>query len=186
MIRKTVALLTTLAAFAAFAALTACGDTGNGKTGIPTAPPSGAAKALVLTADPGDAMSVVDAKVDGPKDAAIVTGRIREISAGVFAFTLIDDELAYCGEVNPEDCKTPWDFCCDSPKTITANLMAVVAHDENGKLLKTPALPDLRNLDVVKITGKLTQDEHGNFKLIANGIYRVERPQLPDGLLWPQ
>jgi hypothetical protein len=32
----------------------------------------------------------------------------------------------------------------------------------------------------------LTKDEHGNFVLLAKGIFRVERPKLPDYVMWPE
>ena len=60
------------------------------------------------------------------------------------------------------------------------------ADDDQVKPVKTPALPGLRNLDKVKVKGSLKKDEHGNFTLLAQGIYRVERPELPAGLNWPQ
>lgn len=154
--------------------------------GIPKTPPSAAAKALMLAADPGEAEGVVDAKITGEVDAITVTGRIRKIAKGFFAFTLMETEVPYCGERNAEDCKTPWDYCCEDGPTITANSLAVEARDASGKAIATPALPDLRHLDAVKVTGKLTVDEHGNHTLLATGIWRAERPTLPAGLIWPQ
>ena len=52
--------------------------------------------------------------------------------------------------------------------------------------LATPSLPNTRLLDHVKVTGELTKDEYGNLVLLADGIYRIERPNLPDYVKWPQ
>ena len=164
--------------------LTACGGGGSDSDGIPTTPPSAAAQALVLREDPGAAKSVTDARAAGAADAVVIEGRIREITPGFAAFRLIDEQLPYCGQECKDGCRTPWDYCCEQSDTISANLIPVEAVDASGKTIATPALPDLRNLDKVKVKGKLTVDERGNFKLLASGIYRVERPQLPGDLLW--
>ncbi len=163
------------------------GDSANTpNTGIPKASPSPAAKAVMLAADPGPGASVFEAREAGPKDDIVLVGRVRMITKGVMAFTLIDEELPYCGEQCKEGCPTPWDYCCETKDTIQANLVAVEARGADGKVIKTEALPDLRNLDKVKVKGQLTKDEHGNFALLAQGIYRVERPELPANLVWPQ
>ena len=165
-----------------FSLFTACGD---GKPAPGTAPASPAAQQLVLAKDPGAAESVVDAKTKGARPDVVVVGRISEVVKGKVAFTLMDTELAYCGEVKPEDdCKTPWDYCCESPERRTANSVFVEARGTDQKPLAS-ALPDLRLLDKVKVKGKLEVDAHGNFVLLATGLWRVERPQLPDDLKWP-
>jgi len=165
--------------------LCACG--GEPPNAAPKAAPSAEVQKLVLATDPGEALAVVDAKLAGAKDRVVVVGRIAKITPGSAQFTLVDTELAYCGETNHEDkCPTPWDYCCENPKTLVANSMVVEARDASGKALATPALPNLREVDKVKIAGKLTKDDFGNFTLVATGIYRVERPKLPDYVKWPQ
>ena len=114
-------------------------------------------------------------------------GRIGDITPGSAQFTLMDTEVPYCGETNHEDtCPTPWDYCCESKDRIKNNSMVVEIHDATGKPLATPSLPDLRLVDKIKVTGKLTKDEYGTFLLAATGLFRVERPKLPDYVKWPQ
>ncbi len=165
--------------------LTACGGT----TGTATITPPKASPDVVarmLSSDPGAAVSVVNAKQDGPQDRVTVHGRIFLTVKDMAVFSIMDTSLPYCGEVNKEDnCKTPWDYCCDKDK-IAANALLVELRNADGKPLATPALPDLRLLDEVKVTGQLTKDEHGNFTLNAEGVFKVARPSLPDGLRWPQ
>ena len=171
---------------AAVLALAACGgeEPANGNSAPPQTPSPFAA--LVLSASPAGAITVQAARAAGPTDAAVVTGRVASIVSGFAVFTLVDLALPYCGEGNAEDdCKTPWDYCCESAETRTANTVLVEARGADGEPLAAPTLPELRLLDRVSVTGRITEDEHGNPVLLATGWYREERPQLPDGLRWP-
>lgn len=175
------------------ALVAACGGKTGQSAGSPAAPapaasaPAPAVAALQLREAPAGAIGVNDAKAKGPAASVAVTGRIASIVRGYAAMTLMDLSLPYCGEVNKEDkCKTPWDWCCDSAATRTANSMVVEARDAAGKPLATPSLGDLRLLDQVTVTGELVKDEHGNFTLLATGWHRTARPTLPDYVQWPQ
>lgn len=160
----------------------ACGD-----KPAAAAPASPDVQKLVLAADPGAAEAVLAAKVAGARDEVTVVGRIADVVKGSAAFTLMDTEIPYCGEVNKEDhCKTPWDYCCESKERRAANSLFVEARGADGRPLTTPSLPDLRLLDKVKVKGKLALDPHGNLVLLASGLFRVERPSVPDDLRWPQ
>jgi hypothetical protein len=164
----------------------AAAGAGAGGAGAAPAPPPAVA-ALWLPTAPAGAIGVVDAKAKGPADQVAVTGRVASIVRGYAAMTLMDLSLPYCGEVNKEDkCKTPWDWCCDTAATRTANAMVVEARGPDGRPLATPSLGDLRLLDRVTVTGKLVKDEHGVFTLLATGWHRDARPELPDYVKWPQ
>ena len=168
----------------ALAAVAACGA--EPKTTPPPATPSAATAALALGAEPKGAIAVAAAKQRGPADSIVVTGRVANIVKGYAVFTLMDLAIPYCGETNKEDnCKTPWDYCCESTETRTKNALLVEARSADGKPLATPAL-GLQLVDRVAVTGKLTKDEHGNFVLLASGWFRQERPQLPADVRWPQ
>lgn len=146
-----------------------------------------AVQKVVLKADPGAAEHVKAAKAAGARDKVIVTGRIADVVGGFAAFRIMDVAIPYCGEKNPEDhCKTPWDYCCESSTTRSENSLLVEVRGADGKPLQTPALPDLRLLDVVKVTGKLAVDEHKNQVLLADGIFRAARPEVPADLDWPK
>ncbi len=146
-----------------------------------------AAAKFVLAADPGAALGVVDAKLAGPAAKVVVEGRIANLVKGFAVLTLMDKALPYCGETNPEDhCKTPWDYCCEKAAARTANGMVVELHGADGKPLAAPAIGDLRLLDAIKVTGTLRKDADGNFVLVATGLFRSQRPELPNDLKWPQ
>lgn len=163
----------------------ACG--GNAPKAPPAVVPAAPALAkLALAQKPAGAVAVVDAKKAGPADACVVSGRVANLVPGFAVFTLMDTSLPYCGEKNKEDgCKTPWDYCCDSAETRTANSLLVEVRDANGKPI-AGSLGDLRLLDAVTVAGKLTKDEHGNHVLLATGWFRDARPELPADLRWPQ
>lgn len=168
-----------------FAVLAGCG----GGADAPKSPPPAAAAPelakLALAAKPAGAVSVQDARKAGAADSRTVTGRIANVVPGFAVFTLMDTSLPYCGEKNKEDgCKTPWDYCCESVETRTANSLLVEVRDAKGKPL-AGSLGDLRLLDAVTVVGKLTKDEHGNHVLLATGWHRDARPELPADLRWP-
>lgn len=157
-------------------------------TGPPAVAAAPAVMKVLLAKDPGDAKTVKAAKAAGPAEHVVVLGRIGvRVEKGLAMFTLVDTELPYCGEKNTGDnCKTPWDYCCESKDTIVANSLLVEVRGADGKPIATPALPDLRLLDVAKVTGKLITDDHGSLALLADGLFRVQRPKVPDDLRWPQ
>jgi len=173
--------------FALLLVLGACGADA-ATTGPPAVAAAPAMMKFVLAKDPGEAETVKAAKTAGAVEKVVVLGRIgRRIEKGLAMFTLVDTELAYCGEKNKEDnCKTPWDYCCENKDTIRANSLLVEVRGADGKPVATPALPDLRLLDAVKVTGKIITDDHGNLALLADGLFRVQRPKVPDDLRWPQ
>lgn len=154
------------------------------KSGAPAAAAPELAK-LMLAAKPAGAVSVQDARKAGAADSRTVTGRIANVVPGFAVFTLMDSSLPYCGEKNKENgCKTPWDYCCESAETRTANSLLVEVRDAKGKPI-AGSLGDLRLLDAVTVVGKLTKDEHGNHVLLATGWHRDARPELPTDLRWP-
>ena len=82
---------------------------------------------ITLAEDPGDALAISAArKVESGKDVVVV-GRIDNIVLGYASFTLTDIALEYCGQESPEDCKTPWDYCCiPSEEKAAVTLMVMV------------------------------------------------------------
>ena len=169
--------------YIALTSLVACGERTTQQP--PSVPPTPAVAALVLGAEPQGAIGIAAAKGKGPTDTITVTGRVAGTVKGFAVFTLMDLAIPYCGETNKEDkCPTPWDYCCETKETRSANALLVEARGADGKPLATPSL-GLLPVDRVAVTGKLTKDEHGNFVLLATGWFRQERPQLPSYVRWP-
>jgi hypothetical protein len=129
---------------------------------------------------------VKEAKQKGSGDQVTVVGRISTIVKGRAAFNLTDDELDHCARMDmPDGCKTPWDYCCTPGDEVAAATLSVEVRGPDGKIL-AGSLPSLRLLDLLVVRGKLEKDEHGNVTVVAEGWHRRERPQLPEGLDWPQ
>lgn len=169
--------------FALFAALLGCSSADGGAE---TASPSAAAQRLVLAADPGEARSVVATKVTHPEGRIVVEGRVANVTPGVAALELMDTTLTYCGQEDAGNtCPTPWDYCHEWGPRRTAHGMRVEARDADGALVQTPTLADLRLLDRIKVVGRLAESE-GSLVLLAEGYWRVERPELPGHVTWPQ
>jgi len=167
----------TLAAFL----VAACG--GEGET--PPSGPAGSSSAAksspyALAADPGQGVPVLEAKAQAPKDEAIVVGRVRDFTEGLAGFTMIDAAVPYCGETEMEGCPTPWDYCCKSNEEISKHSILVEVRGPDGRAVRIDRLPELRNLDLVAVKGKLTKDATGDVILAATGWYRRERPNLGD------
>jgi hypothetical protein len=202
-VRNTRRLAFLLTGGAAAALFVACGDSSKSTpaaSGTPTAGAPGAATATApavptskyaLSADPKDAISVVEARKAAPKPTVVVFGRVREITAGFAAFTMADTSLKFCGEgeAEKETCETPWDYCCLAPEEIASHTIAVVVKEagKDGKsdVAALAKIPELRNLDLVAVVGTLVKDK-GDVTLEATGWYRRERPVLGANAKVPQ
>ena len=146
-----------------------------------------AGAAFVLQTDPGNAESVADTKRTGPsEDVRVVEGRVYDITKGFAVLKLMGTELHYCGEVRAEGCKTPWDYCCDPPQAHREHSLLVEFRGADGTPVETAGIPDLRLLDLVKVRGSLRKDEYDNLVFVADGVWKVARPLLPEDLDWPE
>ncbi|MGH7163339.1 MAG: hypothetical protein ACREID_07630, partial [Planctomycetota bacterium] len=118
----------------------------------------------------------------------VVVGRVRDIVKGLAAFRLIDASLGYCGSGvdTMDDCATPWDYCCIDESKTNAMTIFVEGESAGGRVVPAASIPGLRLLDFVAVRGRLEKDEHGVVTLHASGWFRRERPNLRDGLQWPE
>jgi hypothetical protein len=174
---------------ASVVALAACGKdpVPSAATGGGAAAPAGAVSRFALGKDPGEAQSVDQALKSAPKDAVVVVGRVRDLTPGFAAFTLVDAGLDFCGHGadTMENCPTPWDYCCIPAEDVAARTIPV-AVKEKGDVAAVPKLPELRRLDLVVVTGRLVKDEHGSVALEATGWHRRERPDIPSSVVFPE
>jgi len=139
-----------------------------------------------LDQDPGAGQGVRDSRGNAPIEEAIVTGRVSDLVKGVQAFKITDQSLTYCGQDAPEDgCKTPWDYCCLAADEVRANTILVELQDDQGAPL-SGTVADLKPLDILSVRGQLKKDDHGNVTLVADALFRKERPAVGDHIHWPQ
>lgn len=155
-------------------------DTGSGTT------PAKAQDGLLLAEKPADAVPVNDAKGKTEGDEVVVVGRVSDIAKGYAAFTMTDASVPYCGEGEAQcGCPTPWDYCCEEERA-KASRLPVELRDAKGEPIATNDT-GLRLLDLVVVRGTLAKTESGGLMILAkDGWFRAERPDLPDGLLWPK
>lgn len=158
--------------------LAGCGAQDAGPSPAPSSP------SWLLASDPGAAVDVAAARARGAADDVVVVGRVREITKGLAAFTLVDLSQKYCGQTEMEGCPTPWDYCC-TPKEELARNMIGVSVRAGGEVALGDVARDLRNLDVVAVRGRLVKEKDEVF-LHATGWFVRERPKLPDGLEFPR
>jgi hypothetical protein len=137
-----------------------------------------------LPSDPGGGIPVAKAKSDAPKDDVVVVGRVRDMLQRRAGFSLIDVSIPYCGQTEMEGCPTPWDYCCKNPAEVSAKTIQVRVRGADGRTVHVEKIPELRNLDLVVVRGKLVRDGD-DVALDAVGWYRRERPDLEWDINWP-
>lgn len=173
--------------FAAILALSSsgCGQATNSNTAttsIKATVPSDAGEKLLLKEAPEkseDVIAVREQAKDG--DEVIIEGHIGgAVDPWVkdrAVFTIVDRSLVPCNERPGDDCKTPWDYCCDTDRLPTS-LATVKFVDDQGKTLSTDArqLLGIKELQTVVVTGKAKRDEAGNLTVLATGLYLKPSP----------
>ena len=129
--------------------------------------PEGAAPSLVAlkgTSKVGDSV-VFEARVGGRKDP-FVEGRA--------IFVVADTGLKSCAETEGDGCKTPWDYCCETPEDLLKNVATIRFVDAAGAPLKASVKDHkgLSGLKQVVVRGKVSEaDESGNFVVDADGVW---------------
>jgi hypothetical protein len=151
-------------------ALAGCG-------GAPTPAAAPTPATWLVTALPAGAIPVAEAKQSAREgDQIVVRGRIggrREpMTAGVAVFVMIDPAIPHC-EIGK--CKAPWDYCCETPESITTNSATVQLVGDNGKPMTIDlgkyALKPLDEIVVVGTVGPRPTAEV--FIINAQKIHRV-------------
>jgi len=138
--------------------------------------------AWVLTSAPGEAQSVADAKVSAKEgDTIVLSGRIggrkEPLTSGSPVFIVMDLAIPHCGD-NPDDaCRTPWDYCCETPAVIIANSATIQIVDQTGKpVSESPDAHGLAALDKVIIVGTVGPRPNADILTVqATGIYHDGR-----------
>ena len=145
----------------------------NATTNTNTATPkTGGLEAFHLAAAPANPISVKELKTTAATDSVTVVGRVKDIHDGAAGFTIADKSLKPCNEREGDDCKTPWDYCCEPMEELklgTAN----VEFREGGKALRASmkGFHGIDHLKEVVVVGKPEKDAEGNVTVVAKGVY---------------
>ena len=132
--------------------------------------------AWLLTSAPEGAVSITEAKVNGKEgDTMVIRGRIggrkSPISTESAVFTVVDLGLSYCGQHEDDSCGTPWDYCCETPSTITNNSATVQIVGEG---IVNPNAAGLEALDEIILVGTVgSRPTDQVFTIHATGVYLV-------------
>lgn len=135
------------------------------------------ANAWLLTSEPSGAVSITEAKESAREgDTVVIRGRIggrkAPMSNESTVFTIMDMEIAYCGQHEDDGCSTPWDYCCETPDTIGAN-SATVQVVGDGTI--DPVGAGLKPLDVIILIGTVGPRPNDQVLTIqATGVYRAD------------
>jgi hypothetical protein len=161
---------------AGFLTATGCDDKPAGKTAA--TPGVVVPASLFLASAPAEAKNIKDVKPTLKSgDKVVLSGRIggsREpFVTGRAVFTLVDPRLPTCADDPADTCKTPWDYCCEAPEDLNANMATVQVVGAEGQPLKTglEGVHGLKPLAKVTVVGTVAQADSKNLLVKAEGVY---------------
>jgi hypothetical protein len=131
----------------------------------------------LLSAEPDGAQGVIETRaIAKDQDDVVIIGRIGGSTdpfvQGRAAFSIVDESLKACSDIEGDTCSSPWDYCCETDKLPTAKALVHVV-DADGKLVRAGAkkLLNLKELQTVVIRGQARRDDAGNLTVLASGLF---------------
>lgn len=126
-----------------------------------------------LAAAPAGALDIKQARQSG-KDGAeiVVVGRVGDLLAKRAQFKLVDRSFVPCNERPEDECKTPWDYCCEDPTDLAKGTIVIECRD--GDQLRKVTAKGFHGLDHLKevvVKGRVIKDSAGNVILVAAGMH---------------
>jgi hypothetical protein len=129
---------------------------------------------FALTSEPPGARPVKELLQKAASGEEVVAvGRVGEEVQGLAAFRLVDASLRACNEMEmPDNCKTPWDYCC-TPAEEIRKVVASVELREGGSALKADVIGwnGVDHLKTVVVKGRAERDSAGNLTIAASGVF---------------
>jgi hypothetical protein len=135
---------------------------------------------LALTEAPSGAKDVSAVRAEAKAgDEVVLRGRVggslSPFVEGRASFQLVDASLKACGEGTAMDqCKTPWDYCCDDPKDLAAHIASVQVTGPDGKPLRAglQGFAGLKPLSTVTVKGVVAKPASAGALVVnATGIH---------------
>lgn len=163
-------------------ALTACEESPQDPAA--TAAPAPEATAEVtqinwkLDAMPDGALVVTQAKADAKEGDTItiegrIGGRSEPITASSGLFIIMDPAIPSCADNPGDNCAKPWDYCCETPETISANAATIQLRDAEGNPIVLGE-GDLKPLNRVAVVGTVGPRPNSDTLVVhAAGVYVV-------------
>ncbi len=105
----------------------------------------------------------------------VIGGIMEPVSAESPVFVIVDTELPSCADKPADHCPTPWDYCCETRESLTANNATVLMVDESGSALQVN-LGDhgvVPLAEVVVVGEVLPRPNEGVLTIKATKLYKV-------------
>lgn len=98
-----------------------------------------------------------------------VMGNLKPFVEGRAAFILGDPEkLTPCNVKPGDNCKTPWDVCCDAPEDIRAATATIQVINFEGRVLREPIenFEGLTTLSTVIVSGTVAEGSNADVLIL--------------------
>lgn len=136
-----------------------------------------------LAQEPANAKTVEEVKQAAKAgDPVAMRGRVggskEPFVDGRAVFTLMGPGIPSCKDnMAPDACKTPWDYCCETSKDITAHSATIQIVDSGGAPLRLSmkAQNGIQELSELVVVGKIKQADGPLLIVDASGIYVAKR-----------
>ena len=132
---------------------------------------------FLLNEEPAEAATVIEAREESEDGQDVVLvgrigGSVNPWVEGRAAFSIVDPTLKACSDIPGDECKKPWDYCCETHK-LPASTAFVKFVGDDGRPLYADAreLLNLKELQTVVVRGKAKRDEAGNLTVLADGLF---------------
>jgi hypothetical protein len=153
-------------------------DSSTETTSTTNTPPSAIdGSKYLLNEEPTDVVTVIEAREQSEDGEDVVLvgrigGSVNPWVEGRAAFSIVDPTLKACSDIPGDECKIPWDYCCETHKLPTSTALVKFV-DADGRPLKADAreLLSLKELQTVVVRGKAKRDEAGNLTVLASGLF---------------
>ena len=126
-------------------------------------------------------LSVSEAKTKKAGEEVIVSGKIlgaQSVFVDNRASFIIGDptHLTSCDLRKGDNCKSPWDVCCEGTKKIQANTLSIQVLDQDGKILKTSleGKGGLNKLSELVVKGTISDQSSDKFTIINASSIQVK------------
>ena len=135
---------------------------------------------LFLEKEPEGAKPVEAVKASAKAgDKVIIRGRIGGSASpfvdGRAVFTLMGPGVKACSDNPEEGCKTPWDYCCETPDTIARHSATILVADAAGNPLRVglKGANGLKELSEVVVQGTVKEAKDKILIINATGLFVV-------------
>ena len=142
----------------------------------------------LLDSAPSGAVDVAAVKASAAEgDRVVVRGQIggrkEPISGESGVFIIMDPAVPACSDIPGDMCTTPWDYCCETPQSITANAATIQLRDELGIPISFGS-DALTPLDTVVVSGTVgPRPNNETLVIYAYGVYVTPNASLPESRL---